>query len=139
MAYSGYLIKVLGTGSLDDYVIPLSYMVENTYKGTYSILDSDSKRNAKGKLIRTALSHKVPHCSVDFRPLSNVEVGNVMSNISARYTKAKEHKLKASVWVPMLNDYVTEFFYIPDTEFTITHVTNSTVHYDTFTLELIGY
>ena len=139
MAYSGYLIKIKGTGNLSDYVLPLSYMLEKTYKGTYSVLDSDSKRNAKGKLIRTALSHKVPHCSVDFRPLSDTEVGEVMSNIRSRFTKTKEHKLSASVWIPMLNDYVTDSFYIPDTEFTVRQVTNTSVEYDSFTLELIGY
>lgn len=139
MAYAGYLIKVFGTGQLDDYVIPMGLMLEKTYKGTYSVLDSDSKRNAKGKLVRTALSHKVPHCTVDFRPLDNTVVGPLMASLRARYTKAKEHKLKASIWVPMLNDYVTESFYIPDTEFTIKKIENGKVFYETFTLELIGY
>ena len=139
MAYSGYLIKIIGTGSLSDYTVPLGYMLEDTYKGTYSVLDSDSKRNAKGKLIRTALTHKVPHCSVDFRPLTGTEVGSMMSSIRSRFTKAKEHKLKASIWVPLLNDYVEASFYIPDTEFTIKQVTETSIKYDTFTLELIGY
>ena len=136
MSYNNYLIKIKGTS---DYVIPMQYMIEKTYKGTYSVLDGDSKRNGNGELVRTVMPHKVAHCSVDFRPLSNVEIGSVMSAIQSRYTKASEKKVEASIWVAEINDYVQAEFYIPDIEFTVKKIENGKVLYEQFTLEFIGY
>lgn len=143
MSYSSYLIKVKGiSGSQtasSDYTIPMEYMLEKTFKGTYSALDKDSKRNGDGKLIRTVLPHKVAHCSVEFRTLPNNIVGSMMQSIQARYTKEGEKKIVASIWVPELDDYVEAEFYLPDIEFTIKKIESGKVFYEQFTLEFIGY
>ena len=140
MGYSNYLIKIIGTGEYaTNYVVPMECISFDSYKATYSALDKDSKRNGNGKLIRTVLPHKVAHCSVDFRPLSNVEIGSVMSAIQSRYTKASEKKVEASIWVAEINDYIQAEFYIPDIEFTVKKIENGKVLYEQFTLEFIGY
>lgn len=144
MAYNGYLIKIKGVSGSSagsgDYTIPLGgYVSEKTYKGTYSVLDGDSKRNGSGVLVRTVLPHKVAHCSVDFMPLDNTKVDTMFAMIRARFTDERAHKLRASIWVPMLGDYVEDDFYLPDIEFTINQVTDSGIKYEPFTLELIGY
>lgn len=136
MAYNGYLIKILGT---TDYVMPFGYMVFQSYKGTYSVLDGDSKRNGEGRLVRTVLPHKVAHCSVDIMPLDNNELGDLMGGIQSRYTEAAEKKVTASIWVPEINGYVEEEFYVPDIEITIKKVEDGKVIYEPFTLEFIGY
>ena len=136
MAYNGYLIKVKGT---TDYTIPLDYMIYQTYKGTYSVLDGDSKRNGDGKLVRAVLPHKVAHSSVEIMPMSNTVIGDLMGNIQSRYTKPEEKKLLASIWVAEINGYVEAEFYVPDIEFTVKKIENSKVLYDSFTLEFIGY
>ena len=140
MAYSGYLIKILRKSNEGtDYTIPLHYLVYASYKMTYSTIDSDAKRNAKGRLKRKTLPHKVPHCEVQLRELSNAQVGDLFDNIRSRYVKKKEKKVKASVFVPELNDYVEEMFYIPDTDMTINHISGNRVIYNPYTLEFIGY
>lgn len=142
--YNGYVIKVKGvsgTSASSDYIVPMQYMIERTYKGTYSVLDGDSKRNGNGVLVRTVLPHKVAHCAVDIRSLSSAEVGPMMTAIQARYLpdKANEKKVNASIWVAEINDYIEADFYIPDIEFTVRKLENTKVLYEQFTIEFIGY
>ncbi len=143
MAYNGYLIKIKGISdsstASSDYILPLQYMIEKSYKGTYSVLDGDSKRNGDGVLVRVVLPHKVAHCSVEIRPMSNNVIGDLMGHIQARYTKPEEKKCIAFIWVAEINDYVEAEFYVPDIEFTVKKIENGKVLYEQFTLEFIGY
>lgn len=144
MAYSGYLIKVKGipgsTYYSSDYEIPMHFVLEKTYKMTYSVIDFDSTRNGAGKLVRNALKHKVPHCTIQVKPLNNTNMAALWEGISNRYLVQKEKKVELSVYIPEINDYVTAKFYVPDTEITIRRIENNqTVIYEGFTLEFIGY
>lgn len=144
MAYNGYLIKVKGISGSEsyssDYTIPLNFVLEKTYKMTYSVIDFDSTRNGAGKLVRNALSHKVPHCSIQVRPLDNTQLATMLSAIRNRYTIRKEKKVVLSVFVPEINQYVETSFYLPDLELTIRRIENNQkVIYEGFTLEFIGY
>ena len=144
MAYSGYLIKVKGipgsTYYSSDYTIPMHFILEKTYKMTYSVIDFDSTRNGAGKLVRNALRHKVPHCTIQVKPLNNTNMAALWEGISNRYLIQKEKKVELSVDIPEINDYVTAKFYIPDIELTIRRIENNqTVIYEGFTLEFIGY
>lgn len=144
MAYSGYLIKILGVGESGpqsyDYTLNMHYILEKTYKMTYSVMDFDSTRNGAGRLIRNALDHKVPHCTIQVKPMVDSVLATLFSEISSRYTIAKEKKLRASVYIPEINDYVTENFYLPDIDLTIRRIENNNkIVYEPFTLEFIGY
>ena len=140
MAYNGYLVKVLRkTEQGTDYIFPLHYIIEKTYTMTYSVVDYNSTRNATGALVRNALPHKVPHCSFEVKKLTNTQVADIFSNLSSRYVIAKEKKVRLSVYVPEINDYVEEDFYIPDIELTINHILNNVIHYNTIKFEFIGY
>lgn len=141
MAYNGYLIRVIDVNNEYNYFdIPLHDVLEKTYKMTYSVIDFDSTRNGAGKLIRNALRHKVPHCTIEVKPLDNAELAYIFSNIQSRYTIAKEKKVKLSVYIPEYNNYVTMDFYLPDIDITIRHIENNTkVLYEKFVLEFIGY
>ena len=141
MAYAGYLIKVLKKdNSGTDYTIPMQYIREGTYEMTYSVLDRDSTRNAKGKLKRTALPHKVAHCTIQTRELNNTQLSSIMSSIQARYTKKKEKKVKLSVYIPEVDDYVEDYFYLPDIKITINHIEpNNVIKYNPVDIEFIGY
>ena len=140
--YAGYLIKILKKEEEEqgtDYTLPMQFISEKSYKMTYSVLDSEATRNAKGKLIRTALPHKVAHCEVQIRELNNTQLGSIFTNIQSRYVKKKEKKVKASVFVPEINDYVESMFYLPDIEVTINHIEHGKLIYNPIKLELIGY
>lgn len=138
--YDGYLIRVIDVNNeYNFYNIPMHFILEKTYKMTYSVIDFDSTRNGAGKLIRNALKHKVPHCTIQVKPLNNTNMASLWTNIKNRYMIAKEKKVKLSVYIPEINDYVTENFYIPDTELTIKRIEGTNVLYEGFTLEFIGY
>ena len=145
MAFQGYLIKILQANN--DYIIPLEYMNEKSYKGTLSTLDLDATRNANGVMQRNAIL-QVPHVSFETRALRNTDVGTLWSNIRSRYTIPMEKKVTASVYLTETDDYYTGSFYIPDTEMTINHVdikerngvfVSGTVFYEPITFEFIGY
>ena len=144
MGYQGYVIKIKGiegsqTAS-SDYIVPKSEMVFNTYKGTYSVLDDDSKRTGKGRLRRKTYPHKVAHCKFTLRPMTNTEFFNIFHMIQLRYVKKRQKKVKASVWIGELNDYVEDYFYVPDIEIPMIKEENSTtLKYDSIEMELIGY
>lgn len=140
MAYSGYLIKVLKKdNSGTDYTFPMHYILEKTYSMTYSVVDYNSTRNSIGSLVRNALPHKVPHCSFELKKMTNDKVAEMFSNLRSRYVIAKEKKVKLSVYVPEIDDYVEEFFYIPDIDLSINHILDNVIHYNTIKMEFIGY
>ena len=146
MAYQGYLIKVANSASSNDwYTIPHDFIVEKSFKGTYSTLETKAKRNANGVLDRTTAPHKVPHAIMTLRSLTDSEVGQLFGangGISTRYINSTAKSIYANMFVSELNDYVTAKFYVPDVDFTIKHVKNTTpyqVKYEPVTLEFIGY
>lgn len=141
--YDGYLIKIKGiTGSQlysGDYIIPNSAIIWESYKATYSTLDGDSKRNGTGSLKRKTYKHKVAHCTFSFMPMTNTQFANIWNPVRSRYVKQRQKKVKASIWVPEINGYIEDYFYVPDTEFTIKKIEGNVVKYAQTEVELIGY
>lgn len=141
--FSGYLVKVkgiAGTSASSDYTIPMSgVIVYGSYKATYSTLDGDSKRNGTGRLKRKTFKHRVAHCKFSLLPMTDTDLWTILSQIKARYVKKRQKKVKASIWVPELNDYVEDYFYVPDTEFTIQKIEDDVVRYAQTDVEFIGY
>lgn len=135
--FNGFLITIHGG---TNYNIPLEYMTEKSYKCTLSTLDLDATRDANGVLHRNAVL-QVPHCSFDTRPLTNVDVEILWSNLRSRYIgdNANEKKVSASVYLPESDSYYTGNFYVPDTEMTIRMIKGNKVYYEPITFEFIGY
>ena len=146
MAYNGYLVKVLSpnTNVVSDFVFPMNYILEKTYTMTYSVLDYNSTRNADGQLIRNVLDHKVAHCSFDVKKMTNDKLGELFRNLRARFTtsqlnSSKEKQVRLSVYIPETDEYITDYFYIPDIELSINHIFDNVVQYNSFKMEFIGY
>lgn len=141
--YNGYLIKIKGIEGSElhywDYSIPNSAIIWESYKATYSTLDGDSKRNGTGRLKRKTYKHKVAHCTFTFKPMTNSEFASIWDLVRARYVKQRQKKVKASIWVPEINNYIEDYFYVPDTEFTIQKIEGNTVKYTQTDVEFIGY
>lgn len=135
MAYDGFLIKIKGT---TDYIVPLTYMNEKSYKGTLSTLDTEAYRDANVTLHRTAVK-QVPHCSFTTRSLTNREIDEIWTGISSRYTNAIEKKFQATIYITERDAYYTGYFYIPDTEMTIQSIKDGVIKYEPATYELIAY
>ena len=135
MAYSGFLIKILGS---TDYVIPLDLMEESSYHGVFSTLDKEGYRDGDGVLHRTSVL-RVPHATFQTRPLSNTQLGQMWRNIQDRYTSDIQKQVHAMVYVSELDDYMTEYFYVPDIDPTIRRIEGNKILYEPVAMEFIGY
>lgn len=136
MGFSGYLLKV-GNYEIDGY----KYINYADYNVTWNSQDLDSYRDANGVLHRNALSHRVAKVEFELREgLTNDEVATFMSNISSNYTNAVERKASVKVFVPELNDYVTQDMYMSDPQFKIRRIDrNNVIRYEKTRIAFIGY
>ena len=146
MGYQGYLIKIADSSNSNDwFIIPPEFIEEKSYKATYSTMDENSTRNANAVLDRNVLSHRVAHCEMQIRSLTDTQVGQLFGangGISTRYENELEKSVYADMFIPELNDYITVKCYVPDIDFVFNHVRNTApygVRYEPFTLEFIGY
>lgn len=135
MAYQGYLIKIGG-----DYVIPHWFISANTYDVTRNGQDLDSLRSESGRLNRNALDNFIPKIEFETVPLlTDKEMESVLSNIRSRYINSVEQNLIASIWVPMINDYMEQEVYLPDVKFPIYFADENMVQYEKVRFAFIGY
>lgn len=119
MAFDGYFIKILKVKSSDDdWIIPFSYIRAETYKVALHGQDLDSYRDSNGDLHREALTHVAPKVEFDIPFTDNKRIEKFMSNLRSRYTNVTEKKVKAQIYIPELNRYITHDFYVPDITFT---------------------
>ena len=136
MAYSGFLIKV------GDYIIPANkYIKADSYSVYRNIQDLDSYRDANGFLHRNVLSHVAN--KVEFETpamLTNIEFASLMKNIQRNYISSlEERKALVTLYIPEIDDYVTQEMYIPDIQFTIYGIFGNVIKYNAFRLAFIGY
>lgn len=135
MAYKGYLIKV------GNYEIDMKkYIKADSYQVYRSITDYDSERDASGYLIRNALEHQPNKVEWETPPmLTNKDFADLMGKISAQYTNPRERKAVVTLYIPEIDDYVTQDMYMPDIKPTIYGSYGNELHYDAIRLAFIGY
>lgn len=135
MAYQGYLIKV------DDYVISgKNFIRADSYNATLIVQDLDSYRDMEGKLHRTALNHRVNKIEFETRAmLTNKEIEELLKNIRQRYINENERKVSATVYVPEIDDYMTQDMYLADLNFSIYGVFNNIIYYNPIRFAFIAY
>ncbi|CAJ0592233.1 unnamed protein product [Cylicocyclus nassatus] len=137
MGFNGYFVRIMGTsGAVKDWNIPLSYMRAETYQAALHGQDLDSYRDADGSLHRTALKYVAPKVEFNLPFMDSDRMNDFMSKLRARYTDKTEKKLRASVYMPELDDYVTHDFYVPDITFTpYTTYKNKDIYSEALSLE----
>ena len=135
MSYSGFLIKV------GNYTISTKkYIKAESYSITRNVQDLDSYRDANGLLHRNALEHAPLKCEFETVPLLNAdEMGDLMAGIRANFTSEAERKASVTLFVPELNDYVTQDMYMPDPQFKLYGNYNNTIQYQSVRMAFIGY
>jgi hypothetical protein len=132
--YNGFLIKV------GDYTIPTSIIKADTYKAYISVTDLDSYVDANGELHRNALEHRAAKVEFETVPmLTDKTYGAFMANIRDQYTNELERKVVATVYIPELDDYVTQEMYMPDQQPQMYFADANKIQYDSVRLAFIGY
>lgn len=134
--YNGEFILKIG-----DYIVPMDkYIKADSYSVAMETQDLDSYRDADGILHRNALEH-IP-IKVEFETpamLTNRQFADLMSNIRRNYIDSTEKKVSATVYVPELDDYITQDMYIPTIQPTMYGTYEGVIHYDAIRIALIGY
>lgn len=140
MAFDGYFIKIKGkSSSQSDWNIPLSFMRAETYQVTMSGQDLDSYRDSDGELHRTALKKFAPKIEFNIPFTDSTRMEQFLSNLRDRYVNATEKKVKATVYIPEKNKYVTHYFYVPDITFQPYHVSGNKITYNQTRIAFISY
>lgn len=134
MSYSGFLIKV---GSFE---IPLSWMRAETYSVALHGQDLDSYRDADGLLHRQALEYVVPKVEFNIPAMKKQkEFAEFMANIRANYINATEKRVSATVYIPEIDDYVTQDMYVPDITPSVYFANGNDIWYNEIRIAFIGY
>lgn len=134
MAFQNYFIKV------GNYEIPLRYMQEDTYSATKNIQDTDPYYDGDGELHREVLDHIPYKAEFETVPmLTESEFDNLMGNIEANFSVAKERKASVTIYVPELRDYITQNMYIPNFTPKVRCILNRELRYNALRLAFVGY
>ena len=136
MAYAGYLVKI------GNYTLPYKYIKFDSYSVFMSVTDLDSYRDANGVLHRNALQHRPNKCEFETPAmLDNEQFAELMRNISNQYTVPSERKATVTLYIPEIDDYVTQDMYMPDPQPSIYRHNPNTgkLQYNSIRLAFIGY
>lgn len=135
MSFSGYILKI------GNFIFPMEYIIEDSMQITKTVQDLDSYRDSNGVLHRNALEHWVANITFDVVPfLNGEELASLMGSIRMNYIILAERKANVTVFVPEVNDYITQAMYMPDIQIPIfTADRDGTIWYQSFSMEFIGY
>lgn len=134
MAYQGYLIKV------GNYTIPLKYIAAESYQVTNYGQDLDSYQDTDGVLHRTALVFQAPKVEFETRNmLDHNEMWDLISHIRANFTDTVEKKASVTVFIPELNEYITNDMYMADFSPTMYLASSKEIKYNSTRIAFISY
>lgn len=135
MAFNNFLLQV------GNYQITgAKYIEASQYNVTRNIQDLDSYRDADGVLHRNALDHVPLKVELQTRPnLTNEDIEDFFGSIRSNFTNPAERKALVTVYVPELNDYVTQAMYMPDPKFQIRYIKEGKIFYESIRFAFIGY
>ena len=139
MSFSGYLIKLGGTGG---DILPLDYMKIGGYKATPNQrMESEAGRAVTGFLHRTTVEHTSTKIEFETPPMTNTQQAQMMQLIKSHFTNAKERRLTIEYYNEEDDDYAIADVYMPDIEYTINRIDTgtNTIYYDSFRVAFIEY
>ena len=136
MAYNGYLVKI------GDYTIPAKKFIRaDSYSAYVNMQDVDPYTDANGYLHREAVDLKA--LKVEFETpamLTDITFGQeLMGNIRNNYTNVNERKCIATVYVPELDEYVTQDVYMVTPTPQIYGNYDGRIHYKPIRMAFVGY
>lgn len=133
MAYNGYLLKI------GDYKVPMKFMKPSTYKTYDNMQDLSPWTDGYGYLHRDAVelkALKVEFETVDM--LTNTQFEELMSNLRANFIKPAERGCNITAYIPIYNDYLTQYGYMADCTPSIYGTYGNEIHYNSVRLAFIG-
>lgn len=133
MAYSGFLLKI------GDYTFPHKYIRADSYSAHDNMQDVDPWTDADGYLHRNAVDLKAVKAEFETPAmLTNVQLAEIMSNISANYIEEKSRTVMITAYIPLLDDYVTQMGYMADITPSIYGIFRDVIKYNPIRFAFIG-
>lgn len=135
MAYAGSLINV------GVYNFNMHYIKEKTYTVSRNVQDLDSYRDANGKLHRNVLSHVPIKVEFETMELNNTQLKDLFDNLYANFTNTTERNALCNVYVPEIDNYVSQEMYMsqPNPQINWIDTATNTVYYAPMRISFIGY
>lgn len=130
MAYSStkglvYLHDTVNTPPVD-WKFPLKYIRYESYKVTPDQnQDLNSTVDTTGNLHRYPLDHTRSKVEFNMPVMNNTEMNAIISTLSGYWNKPSERKVTMEYYDPLTDGYKTGNFYIPDIDFTMMNVNES--------------
>lgn len=122
MAYSGYLVRLGGSGGT---VLPMKYMKLEGYNITPNQrMEAEAARSITGLLHRTTVEHTATKIEFTTPNLTNKDVNEMMSMFRNAWNSEAERRLELQYYDMETDSYKTGTFYMPDIKFTIYKVDN---------------
>ena len=139
-SFAGYLFKTsIGT---TEVIFPLKYIAFETWETTPNQREEikayrdDNTRN----LTRVTAAGRKSKISFSIRDGISLEQKiEIQKFFTDHETSADERKIQITYWNDEENAYKTGYFYRPNMTFKISHITDTTIYYKSFKIELIEY
>jgi len=126
-----------------NWKFPLKYIRYESYKATPNQnQDLNSTVDTAGNLHRYPLDHMRTKVEFNTPILKSADVKTIMDALSYRWNKASERKVSIEYYNPLTDSYGSGSFYIPDIDFTIMNVndtTNGEIMYQETRIAFIEY
>ena len=117
MAYSGYLVRLGGSGGT---VLPMKYMKLEGYNITPNQrMEAEAARSITGLLHRTTVEHTATKIEFTTPNLTNKDVNEMMSMFRNAWNSEIERRLELQYYDMETDSYKTGTFYMPDIKFQI--------------------
>lgn len=133
MAFQGYFVKV------GNYEFPTRLINAESYQAKVNTLDQDSYTDDFGTLHRTVVQ-AIPIVSFQTVDWTQTEVDVVMNAFRSQFIGDKrERKALVSAWVPEYGNYVQQYMYMSDPDFSVDYTDGKNVYYEGTTLKFNSY
>ena len=139
MAYSGYLIKLGGSGGA---ILPMNYISPQSYKSTPNQrMESEAARSITGYLHRTTVEHTATKIEFKTTVLTNKDLRTLNSLLRTYFTDNLERKIVINYYDQETDSYRNATCYMPDVEYTISRIDPDTnlVYYEPIRYAFIEY
>lgn len=130
MAYNSTygLVQLLDTVNTPpvNWKFPLKYIRYESYKVTPDQnQDLNSTVDTTGNLHRYPLDHTRSKVEFNMPVMTNTDINYIVNQLSSYWNKPSERKVSLRYYDPLTDGYKTGSFYIPDIDFTMMNVDES--------------
>ena len=124
MAFSGYLIKLGGTGGTE---LPIDYMKAESYVVENRTTENESRKAVTGLLWRQVAPHRSVQVKFKTKAITNTSLAALNALIRGEMSNELTRDIDIQYYDPETDTYKTASCYMPDVPFTIGKIESGNV------------